>query len=270
MEISRKQWIAAAVVLVGIAGGVMVMRRSGSDADSPEKAADAAAERRATSKSASSRPKSGARPSKKAEPRPADAQDGLSDEDGKLCDAVQDALDADDFERTRAAALKAYQSKNPDVRMRAVEALGWFGEKSLVDLVTMMADADEDVAQAAANAWEFGLSEIPDAALKWDIARTALGAIDSPDTLTLVAAQFSAAATELIDSEENEATAARRRRETVQALVGLIGASGTPKRAEVARELYEEITGHSWAGADEAERYLRDPENYEPPEAPAD
>lgn len=267
MKFSRNQWIAAAVILAGIAVGVMVMRQPGDKADNAPKPADATG--------AAKKPASAKRPAiatakapAKAAPRPEKSLDSLSDEDRRLSDAVQDALDADDFEQTRAAALKAYQSKDPEVRQQAVEALGWFGEKSLVDLVSMMADADANVAEAAANAWEHGLSEVSDATLKWDIARAALGAINSPDTLTLVGAQFTSAAMELIDAEEDKATASRRRQETVQTLAELINSPSSPKRAEIARDLYEEITGHRWAGNDEAKRYLSDPENYEAPEAP--
>ena len=35
---------------------------------------------------------------------------------------------------------------------------------------------------------------------------------------------------------------------------------------ELGRELYDEITGHEWISISEAERYLDDPDNYEPPE----
>lgn len=271
MRLSRKQLVAAVLVGVLVGGGVAAYRL-GFGARRPSPSADAAAERRAASDAPSTRPASGKRPAKgaKAARRLVDPLASLSGADRKLYDAVQEALDADDFERTRAAALKAYQSENPDVRLQAVEALGWFGEKSLVDLVTMMADTNEEVAQAAANAWEVGLTDIADASLKFSIAQTALGAIGNPDTLTLVGAQFAASAMELIDAAADEKTAARRRVEAVQALVDLMGASATSKRAEVSRELYEEITGHRWVGLDEAERYLRDPENYEPPEVSGD
>lgn len=272
MRFNRKQWIVTAVILGGIAGGGVAAYRMGFGANRPTEAADAATERRVASEVPSARAASGKRPAKgaKVARRFADPRTSLSDADRKLYDAVQEALDADDFERTRAAALKAYQSENPDVRQQAVEALGWFGEKSLVDLVTMMADSSEEVASAAANAWEVGLSDVADASLKFAIAQTALGAIGNPDTLTLVGAQFAASAMELIDGASDEKTAERRRVEAVQALVDLMGASATSKRAEVSRELYEEITGHRWVSIDEAERYLRDPENYEPPEAAED
>lgn len=272
MKFTRKQWIVTAVLLGGIAGGGVAAYRLGSGASRPAKSADVAEARRAASGATSARPTSGKRQMRdvKAARRFADPLANLSDADRKLYDAVQEALDADDFERTRAAALKAYQSGNPDVRLQAVEALGWFGEKSLIDLVTMMADTSDEVAQAAANAWEVGLSDVADTSLKFSIAQTALGAISNPDTLTLVGAQFAASAMELIDAAADEKTAARRRVEAVQTLVDLMGAAATSKRAEVSRELYEEITGNRWVSIDEAERYLRDPENYEPPEAAED
>ena len=49
-------------------------------------------------------------------------------------------------------------------------------------------------------------------------------------------------------------------------LVDMIGSSNN-SLSDVGRDLYEEITGHNWINMDEAELYLKDPDNYEPPES---
>lgn len=225
MKISGWQWGIGVVAVVTLAGvGVIVWQgRSGGASPKPAAVADGARAIAEVDRAASANGSQG-RPKKRTR-KIADPRDDMSAADRALYDAVQEALDAEDFARTRTAALRAYRSANPDVRLQAVEALGWFGEKALVDLVPMMGDANEDVAQEAA--------------------------------------------TELVDAAEGD-EASRLRVEAIQTLVDLMDQPGSPKRAEVSRELYEEITGHGWISIDEAERYLQDPENYEPPEDPAE
>jgi len=45
------------------------------------------------------------------------------------------------------------------MRMKAVEALGWFGKDTAIDVMEYMADADEDVASDARNAFEQALQD---------------------------------------------------------------------------------------------------------------
>ena len=49
-------------------------------------------------------------------------------------------------------------------------------------------------------------------------------------------------------------------------LVDMIGPSNN-SLSDVGRDLDEEITGHNWINMDEAELYLKDPDNYVPPES---
>ena len=56
-----------------------------------------------------------------------------------------------------------------------------------------------------------------------------------------------------------------KRVEVIQSVVNMIE-DAHPARSEAAREIYEEITGHEWISVEEAERYLADPDSYEPPE----
>lgn len=268
----RPTW-PVAVLAVALAGGAAaLLLRTPRPAEKPDadgrpregEAADAPRQRPSRPADARPRPK----PAEAALP---DDREGMSEADRRLSDAVQAALDAEDFARTRDAARKAGRSANAEVRLQTVEALGWFGQKALVDLVPFMGDPDKAVAKAAADAWEFGLMEVIDPGFKFTAAHEALKTVGDPDALSMIGAQFAAAATERIDAADG-AAAERLRVQAVQALVDLMEAADGTKRAEVSRELYEEITGQRWLGLDEAERYLQDPEGYEPPEdvAPED
>ena len=81
----------------------------------------------------------------------------------------------------------------------------------------------------------------------------------------MIGGQFANAATELIDEEEDETRASQKRTEVVQVLVDIIE-GGKPARAEAAREIYEDVTGNKWISVNEAEKYLKDPDNYEEPD----
>lgn len=189
----------------------------------------------------------------------------MSDADRKLYDAVQSALDDEDFVAVRAAAAAAYGSANAEVRQQAVDALGWFGEKALPELTPMMADADSDVAQSACDAWESGLSEMESAFDRVKVAQMALTVISNPDALTMIGSQFSNAATELIDGAA-DAEADKYRVQVLQGIVDIMGDESNLERAKAAREIYESVTSHEWISIDEAEKYLADPSHYEPPE----
>ena len=165
-----------------------------------------------------------------------------------------------------AAAEKALKSTNPDVRRDAVDALGWFGEEALAELTVWMADADEDVAQAAMGHWEDAVSELEDANERLQTSLFALNTLTDKDALTMIGSQFANAATELIDEEEDEALASQKRTEVIQALVDMIE-GGKPAHVEAASEIYEDVTGNKWISVDEAEKYLRDPDNYEEPDS---
>lgn len=206
------------------------------------------------------------RPGVGAEILSSDEFDHLPEADRPLAKKLQDALDNEDFEATLVAAQTAYRSANPELRQRAVEALGWYGEKSLGVLAPMMADTDPDVARSAMDAWENALQDVEKPATRQSIAQLALQTLDDEQALTMIGAQFSAAATERIDALEDEAKAMALRVEAVQSLVDMLDGHPSEVRTKASAEIYENLTGHPWKGVDEAERYLRDPDNYEPPE----
>lgn len=212
--------------------------------------------------------------SKKSKRRAGKFMDGVdrsmfahfSEDDKKLAEVVQEALDADDADKTIKAAAKLMRSSNPEARSHAVDALGWFGLKALPELTMLMGDSNEDVAQNAVNAWESGFSEIDNVQTRLKVSAMALNALSSKDALESIGARFSIAATEYIDEvDEGTKESLDRRVDILQSLVDMIGSSNN-SLSDVGRDLYEEITGHNWINMDEAELYLRDPDNYEPPE----
>ena len=189
----------------------------------------------------------------------------LKGADRQQAEAVQRALDEENFDAVVAAAKTALRSPNPEVRENAVDALGWFGAEALPELTTCMADPDEDVAQTAMHQWEGALAEIENAREQLSISIAVLGTITDKDALESISGQFSNSATEYIDEVDDEGEALERRVEVVQALLDLMG-DGDDRHAEVAEETYEDITGSKWRGVEEAEKYLRDPDNYEEPD----
>lgn len=188
----------------------------------------------------------------------------LKGKDRKIAQDLQKALDADDYAGVVALSKDALASANPEVRENAVDALGWFGAEALPELTTCMADPDEEVAQSAMNQWEVALAEIEDSSQRVAIAAASLFTIADKEALDSISGQFSISATEYIDDEEDPQKASLHRVEVVQTLLDLIE-SGNKDRARIGREMYEDITGNTWRNADEAEAYLRDPENYEDP-----
>lgn len=195
-----------------------------------------------------------------------DPYEGFTAEERALCEALQAATDEDDFERVLKIAEEVLKSKNPAVRENVVEALSWFGEKALPELTPLMGDKDEDVAKAAMSAWESALSEIENARARLETAGLALKTISDKDALTTIGAQYSCAAQEWIDSTDDEEKAMERRVSVIQTLVDVLEGDAGLTRLEAAKEVYEDVTGHEWRSIDEAEIYLKDPDNYELPE----
>lgn len=193
-----------------------------------------------------------------------DGFEEFSPEDRKLARSVQQALDNEDLPATLKATKQALKSSNAEVRLAAVEALGWFGEKTLMELTPCIADSNEEVSEAALSAWELGLSELDSAKSRFDIALMALNVISSEDALERIGSQFSNAATDVIEDIDDEQAAFAKRVEIVKSVAEMISGDHAV-RAKVGCSIYENITGHEWISVAEAERYLSDPDNYEPP-----
>lgn len=187
----------------------------------------------------------------------------LKGKDRKMAEAVQAAFDDGDFDKVVVASEKSLASDNPEVRLNAVEALGWFGVDALPELTVAVADPDPEVSFAAESAWEQALLEIDDQVQKYAVVTAMFSALDNKDYLITIGGEYANLAQGLIDSTDDPVVAAQYRQEIVQDLVDMIGNSDN---AEAAAEVYRDITGNDWVSIEEAELYLRNPDGYEGPE----
>ena len=197
--------------------------------------------------------------------------DTYSPDDRKLADAVQAGLDDDDFKATRKAALEAMKSKNPEVRKEAVDALGWFGDKALVDLTKAMADKDPDVAEAARGQVENALMGLEDDDRAVVLAGEYVNLFaEDEEAVTMFAGVLSSAGSRIIDPDDSDsaadvAKAKGSRAGIVDIVAEMIGKGG--KLAEKGRELYEEIAGDEWTDRAAADKWANDIEEPQSEEA---
>ncbi len=176
------------------------------------------------------------------------------DENGKaypekdqiLMRQARDAIDNDDLESARALAAEAASSENDELREMAVEALSWFGKDALVELTQYMADANEEVAEAAKDGWMGGLQEIDDDGEKAGVVEVAMKSLRDSETLEDVA-------NELVGIDELAA---------IQVLANIIEEGKNDAAISAAKEAYNSITDSNWSGVDAAENWLQ--KNYEP------
>lgn len=191
--------------------------------------------------------------------------EGLSPEDRKLAEAVDAAMDGDDNAKIIAAAVKALASASTRVRQDAVDALGWCGKDALAELTGTLADPDDDVRDSAISYWECALDEVEDPKVRFSTAASVMGIISNEDALDSISGQFTSAADEYIDAVDDESVQKTRRVEVVQHLVDIIDGK-ISACSEKAKEAYNDLTGYEWRGVAEAEKYLADPDDYEPPD----
>ena len=89
----------------------------------------------------------------------------------KVLALLQDALDAEDIEQIRAILAMAKKEsggslskKNADIpvamKKRIVEALGWFGNAAIPDLMEFLADEEPEVVQMTADQFDLALQDI--------------------------------------------------------------------------------------------------------------
>ncbi len=170
-------------------------------------------------------------------------------EDQILMKEAERVVDEDDLQGARALAESALASGNRELRENVVEALGWFGEETMVELMPFLSDPDEDVADAAKTHWMMGLQELDDDGEKAGVIEMALKGLKDHDMIEDVA-------DELIGIDELAA---------LQVLVDVLEDENTTQASkELLKEVYNSITEEDWTGVDAAEEWLQ--ENYEPDE----
>ena len=99
-------------------------------------------------------------------PLPSETEEAISRKDQRVVDEIQSALDDENFDAVKRLATMSQNSSTAEVRQKAVDALEWFGERALPELVPFLADADENVRSSAMNAVEQALMQIEDEGAK--------------------------------------------------------------------------------------------------------
>lgn len=239
VAIAGAGWLLATVLLPSSGA------KASADGDTGAARAIAAAKERTTAKEAArarriaERPRTTPRNTAKTPPKLAVADANLSPRDRACVEAIQAALDDNDYARLMPSINTAAKSASPDVRAQAVEALRWFGKAALSELTLFMADADDDVRTSACDAWTSALFEVEDPALKGKLVESAMEILTDADQL------------ESMIMEINDLPEAQQ----VDILTRLIEGSNKAA-ADAAREHYEFVTGEPYESRDAAQKWL--------------
>ena len=266
MKVKMKVWGCATLMLLAALAGVgwlLATRLSPSndakasaDGDTGTSRAIATAKGRTTAKERAQaakarriaeRPRSAVRERLQVQPKLAVEDESLSPRDRACVEAIQAALDDNDYARLLPSITTASKSASSDVRAQAVEALRWFGKKALAELTMFMADNDDDVRTSACDAWTSALFEVEDPTLKGKLVVSAMEVLTDADLLESMIME--------INDLPNSAQ--------MDILTRLIE-GGNKAAAEVAREHYEFLTSEPYESRDAAQKWLQ--ENPDDPE----
>lgn len=168
-----------------------------------------------------------------------DDESSLSAEDRKLLDDLQAASDDENLKSACEYAALAAKSASPEVRARAVEVLQWFGQEALPELTMFMADKDDDVRDAACDAWQMGVSQIEDPKLRGETALAGMKVVRDRDHLDFMVMEIN----DLPNSRQ------------IEILQELIQGENSAA-ASVAREHYEFVTGDAYESPEAAQKWL--------------
>ena len=84
----------------------------------------------------------------------------LSNTEKRQLVAIEDALENEDFSALTKLLPDVYSSANDEIRSEMVDALGWFGEEAMAELLPFMADRVEEIAQTAIDNWTTALADV--------------------------------------------------------------------------------------------------------------
>lgn len=167
-------------------------------------------------------------------------------EEREILDIADEAVCDHDLETAQDVAAEALKSKDPRVRLRAVEMLTEFGEAGLPELADFLKDPHGEVANLAADRFELGTQEVENEDERVAIAKLGVLSVDDPDRLLSMMGTLTMATDQL---------------QIISALADII-LDGSPAQIKAAKEAYEGETGEEWTGIEAADRWLK--ENYEP------
>ena len=266
MKVKMKVWGCAALMLLAALAGVGWLlatklspsdgAKASADGDSGTSRAIATAKNRATTgkraRAAKARhivvrPRTATHGDAQTPPKLSAKDESLSPRDRACVEAIEAALDDNDYAKLLPSITTASKSASSDVRAQAVEALRWFGKEALAELTIFMADSDDDVRTSACDAWTSALFEVEDPTLKGKLVVSAMEILTDADQLESMVMEIN----DLPNSAQMEI------------LTRLIE-GGNKVAAEVAREHYEFVTGEPYESRDAAQKWLQ--ENPDDPE----
>ena len=266
MKVKMKVWGCAALMLLAALAGVGWLlatklspsdgAKASADGDSGTSRAIATAKNRATTgkraRAAKARhivvrPRTATHGDAQTPPKLSAKDESLSPRDRACVEAIEAALDDNDYAKLLPSITTASKSASSDVRAQAVEALRWFGKEALAELTIFMADSDDDVRTSACDAWTSALFEVEDPTLKGKLVVSAMEILTDADQLESMVME--------INDLPNSAQ--------MDILTRLIE-GGNKVAAEVAREHYEFVTGEPYESRDAAQKWLQ--ENPDDPE----
>jgi len=167
-----------------------------------------------------------------------DERADLSPADRKTLKMIEKAMEDEDIKILKAAVPAAAKSKSDEVRSETVDALAWFGAKTMDDLLPFLADPNEDIAENAFNGWTAALGEVEDESRKCAMIEEVMQILtneESQETLVM----------ELNNCEDILA---------LQSVVNLIQC-GNPSAVKVALGHYEFMTGEEFTTLEAAEAW---------------
>ncbi len=177
-----------------------------------------------------------------------DDRDDLSPEEKRQMRAIEKAMDEEDVEQLRRILPEASVSTNDEIRSDLVDALGWFGTKTMTELLPFMADPNADIREDAIDYWTTALSDISGDRMRASVVESAMMVVTDEDALETMT-------TELTDMDEHLA---------LQVIVNVIESGKAPAvSVAAAREEYEFITGDEYTTLEAANAWME--ENYDPP-----
>lgn len=177
----------------------------------------------------------------------------MTEADKRICDRLQSASDQSDH----AEILRLYEDAkgSDDVRVRQamVDALTDFSAReALLQLTGLAFDADEDVAQSAANLIQLKIGEIESETDRAPLIADYMMALRGEENQAMLAAEINALSDEKLQLE------------TILSVID----GGGKDAIRAAKESYEFITGEKYVDRDTAQKWFD--ENYVPSDGDVD
>ena len=89
-------------------------------------------------------------------------EDSYTRAERALADRLQDASDENSLDAVREAVADIMKQGNPDLKVEAIDALGFYGKDSLTDMMAFLRDKNQTVVDAAVDRIAQALDELQD------------------------------------------------------------------------------------------------------------